>query len=84
MRRVGMHTRLRFGQEEETKLFSNRLRNAFEVRFEPAAIYDRAGNQLRFLNRKTSGRDEYANARCAYSSYRFVRTTSRHLTRNSR
>lgn len=45
--------------EEETKLFSNRLRNAFEARFEPAAIYDRAGNQLRFLNRKTSGRDVF-------------------------
>ncbi|XP_025074178.1 uncharacterized protein LOC112552669 isoform X2 [Pogonomyrmex barbatus] len=41
--------------EEETRLFYDRLRDAFEARFEQAAIYDRAGNQLRFLNRKTSG-----------------------------
>ncbi|XP_025074177.1 uncharacterized protein LOC112552669 isoform X1 [Pogonomyrmex barbatus] len=47
--------------EEETRLFYDRLRDAFEARFEQAAIYDRAGNQLRFLNRKTSGRIDRRN-----------------------
>lgn len=55
--------------EEETKL-SDRLRDAFETRFEPAAIYDRAGNQLRFLNRKTSGRDVFHGGAPRASNYK--------------
>lgn len=56
--------------EEETKLFYDRLRDAFEARFEQAAIYDRAGNQLRFLNRKTSGRYVFHGGAPRASNYK--------------
>jgi len=56
--------------KEETKLFYDRLRDAFEARFEPAAIYDRAGNQLRFLNRKTSGRYVFHGGAPRASNYK--------------
>lgn len=56
--------------EVETKLFYDRLRDAFEARFEPAAIYDRAGNQLRFLNRKTSGRYVFHGGAPRASNYK--------------
>jgi len=57
-------------RRRETKLLSDRLRDAFEARFEPAAIYDRAGNQLRFLNRKTSGRDVFRGGAPRASNYK--------------